>query len=74
MSQLEFSGNLTQHSNIPQTVELDHSIMSLVVSAYICGIVALVSRCLTVYTMFLVTKNFGKGLKKKSKLTHSSSC
>lgn len=49
-----------------QTVQLDHSVTSLIYSAYTCGIIALISRFLSVYTMILVTRNFGKGLKSKS--------
>ena len=43
-----------------------HSVSSLIVSAYACGVVALITRFLTVYTMHSVTQNFGKGLKEKS--------
>ena len=41
----------------------------LVVSAYACGVIGLISRALSIYTMHLVSKNFGKGLKAKSKFT-----
>lgn len=50
----------------PQTIHLEHKVVALVVSAYTCGIIALISRILSVYTMVLVTRNFGKGLKSRS--------
>lgn len=49
--------------------QLEHKVISLVVSAYTCGVIALFSRFLSVYTMVLVTRNFGKGLKSRSKYT-----
>lgn len=47
--------------------QLEHKVVALVVSAYTCGIIALFSRFLSVYTMVLVTRNFGRGLKSRSK-------
>jgi hypothetical protein len=47
---------------------------SLVVSAYACGVIGLISRGLSIYTMYIVSKNFGKGLKAKSKFLSFISC
>ena len=54
-------------SNIVRASLIDHESKSLKYSAYACGTIALISRGLSIYTMYLVSKNFGKGLKALSK-------
>ena len=53
--------------NIVRTALIVHESESLQYSAYACGTIALMSRALSIYTMYLVSKNFGKGLKALSK-------
>lgn len=50
---------------------LQHFSKSLIYSAYAVGIIALGSRILSIYSMHLVSQNFGKGLKAKSKCATS---
>lgn len=55
------------HFTPRQLLEAAHVAQSLLISTFICGSVAILTRALSVYTMHRVSKNFGEGIKDLSK-------